>query len=244
MEKIRWQKMLEDTKKFFTAPVELYQNFEKEGGYSEPIVYTTIIILISELIVILLFTILHLKHLKILLFSTNMAISFLLIPLFLIFFFISTVILHLIWIALGSRESFETSLRCTASFSPLIPAGILISIIPFFGKWIGTFAYLFALCFYIITASVYVHKIDEVKARKVFLIIFIVITFLKIANLIRAEINERKTKEMIRKMEEDYQKKMEEYERQMMEQQQRMYEEYQRQMQQNQIPQNYPESSQ
>lgn len=242
MGKIRLQKMVEDTKKFFTSPVELYQNFEKEGGYLEPVVYTVLMSLIGEIILIFF---LMLFHLKLSYFTFSILICIMFIPLILISFFISSLISHLIWTALGSKESFETSLRCNASFTALLPAGILVSIVPFFGKWIGGFAYLFALYFYIITASIYVHKIDEQKAKKVFLIIFVVLALLHFVNLTTAEIKTVRTKKMMKKIEEDYQRQMEEYEkyeRMMQEQQQKMYEEYQKQMQQNQIPQEYPSS--
>ncbi|MCM8821054.1 MAG: YIP1 family protein, partial [Candidatus Omnitrophica bacterium] len=199
MNEIRWDKMVEDTKKFFTAPSELYQNFEKEGGYLEPIIYVILMTLIGEILIILFFSVFRLPYLAI-----SMVFCFLFIPITIVGFFISTFILHLIWTALGSEESFETSLRCNASFSALFPAGILVSLIPFFGKWIGMFAYLFALYFYIIIASIYVHRIDETRARKVFLTIFVVLAFLRMANIVRWEIREkntkRKTEEMIKKM--------------------------------------------
>lgn len=103
-------------------------------------------------------------------------------------------------------------------------------------------AYIFALCFYIILASVYVHGIEETKARKVFVTIAVIIASLNIIGIIRGEIKERKVKkeseEIMRKLEEKYQKQMEEYEK-IMQEQQKMYEEYQKQIQQNQPQQDY-----
>lgn len=233
MEQIRWGKMWEDTRRFFTAPVELYQNLEKEGGYLEPIVYTILMSFIAEIILVLSFM---LFHFKLLFFTANILVCIFFVPFFLVPFFVSTIILHIIWTLLGSKESFETSLRCSASFAPLFPAGILISAIPFFGKWIGTFVYLFAFCFYIILASIHVHKVDETKAKNVFIIIFVVVAFLRMVNIIGWEVREkrmkRKTDDMIRQIEENYQKQMEEYEKRTREQQ-KMYEEYQKQSQQN-----------
>lgn len=239
MEKIRWEKMVEDTKKFFASPIELYQNFEKEGGYLEPIIYATVMTFITELILVLFLSIFHLKPLFL---GISIITLIFFIPFFLISFFISTAILHFIWTILGSNESFETSLRCSASFSPLVPAIFLVSFIPFFGKWLGMLAYIFALCFYIILASVYVHGIEETKARKVFVTIAVIIASLNIIGIIRGEIKERKVKkeseEIMRKLEEKYQKQMEEYEK-IMQEQQKMYEEYQKQIQQNQPQQDY-----
>ncbi len=226
MEKIRWQKMIDDTKNFFTAPTELYSNFEKEGGYLELIFYFTLMTIIGELILILFFTILHPKYLAI-----NMILCILFIPISLVGFFISTIILHIIWTMLGSQESFETSLRCNASLSPLFPVGILASLIPFFGKWIGMFIYLFIVWFYLVLASNLVHKIETDIAKKVFLIIFIIIAFIRMTYIVKWEIKKRNQRKKIKEMVEEYEKRMKKYEEDMMkmyEQQKKIYEESQK----------------
>ncbi|MCK9266851.1 YIP1 family protein [bacterium] len=225
MAKIRWAKMVDDTKTFFTDPVELYKNLEQEGGYLESLVYFIIMVFIVYLFFILSSTFFHTP-----LFAISIGIFILFIPLTLISFFVSTVILHIIWGALGSNENFDTSMRCNASFAPLLPACVLFSFIPFLGRWVGIVAYLFVLYFYVIFASVYVHKIEEEKAKKSFLTVFIILAVLRITGLAKSEIMVRRQKkqsqDMIRQMEENYQKQMEEYERQLKEQQ-RMYEKYQ-----------------
>ncbi|MCX7917919.1 MAG: YIP1 family protein [bacterium] len=225
MEKIRWQKMAEDTKKFFTSPIEFYQNFEKEGTLLEPILYVILMTLFGELILIIFYGLFDLKVLHL-----NLLIYILFIPMIVLSFLISTLILHFIWVLLGSNENFITSLRCNASFSPIFPVSILISFIPFFGKWIGFFIWFFILWFYIVLASIYVHNIEEEKAKKVFLIIFLVISIFRFVNLVRWEIKEkiarRKAEEISKKIEENM-KKWEEYQRQILEQQRKILEQQQ-----------------
>ncbi|MGC8976593.1 MAG: hypothetical protein ACP5OB_03110 [Candidatus Ratteibacteria bacterium] len=59
MDKLSWKKMVEDAKKFFTSPKQLYQNFQKEGGLLEPIIYVILISLIGEVILISLYSLFH-----------------------------------------------------------------------------------------------------------------------------------------------------------------------------------------
>jgi len=221
MEKIRWAKMAEDTKKFFVSPQSLYQNFEKEGGYLEPLVY---IFIIYVLVFILLLPYLFLKaplafslpHL-----SFSFFVFIFILP---IEIFISTAIAHLIWRFLGSKESFKTSFKCMASFAPLTLIGIVAGYIPFLGRWLGGIVYIFIGFYYIVLASVYVHNIDREKATKVFLSIAIVLALINITTNIRFTISnrkmqkqqeeiERKYDEWNRKMEENYKKQMEEYQK-------------------------------
>jgi len=225
MEKIRWEKMAEDTKKFFVAPQALYQNFEKEGGYLEPLIY---IFIIYVLVFILLLLHLFLKvpiafslpHL-----SFNLFVLIFILPIEIIIgSFISTAIAHLIWIFLDSKESFKTSFKCMASFAPLTLIGIVAGYIPFLGRWLGGIACIFIGFYYIVLASVYVHNIDRERATKVFLLIAIVLALINITTNIRFTISnrkmqkqqeeiERKYDEWNRKMEEDYKKQMEEYQK-------------------------------
>jgi len=71
---------------------------------------------------------------------------------------------------MGSQEDYETAYRCGAYLMALAPITSLINVIPYAGAIISL-----AICtFYLVMASVYVHKIPAQKAWLVFGIIALI----------------------------------------------------------------------
>ena len=218
MEKVRWDKLVENTRIFFTKPNAIYDNFEKEGGYIEPIVYIVLMNIFGSIILFILS----------LLTPLSLIISFLATPLGIISTFVTAGILHFIWVFLGSKETYETSFRCIASFAPLMPISSIIYSIPFIGKWIAIFTVPFLYYHFIMLASVNVQNVDEEKAKKVFLTLVLIWIFFAFIGNIKISIYQRK----VRKMQKEAEKKMEEYQKQMQEYERKMKEMYEKQLQQ------------
>jgi len=222
MEKIRWDKFVENTKIFFTRPNAIYDNFEKEGGYIEPIVYIVLMNVFGSIILFILSV----------LTPITLIIAFLSTPLGLISFFVTAAIFHFIWAFLGSRETYETSFRCIASLAPIFPITSIIYSIPFIGKWIAILVIPFIYYYFIILASIKVHNVDEEKSRRVFLTLILIWVFFTFIGNIKLSIYQRKLKRMQKEAEKqmkEYQKQMEEYEKKMKE----MYQQQLQQMQEN-----------
>ena len=218
MEKIRWDKFVENTKVFFTSPNAIYDNFEKTGGYLEPVVYIALMNVFGSMI----FSLGSLFSLS------NLLLSVIIIPIGLISSFITAAILHFIWVFLGSKETYETSFRCIASIAPLIPISGIVYIIPFIGKWISVFIFPFIFYYFIILASVNVHNVDQEKAKKVFLVLTLIWVFFSFVGNVKWSIYQRK----IRKMQKEAEQRMKEYQKQMEEYEKKMKEEYEKQLQQ------------
>jgi len=220
MEKIRWDKLVENTKIFFTSPNAIYDNFEKTGGYLEPVVYIVLMNVFGSIIISLLSFVM----------PFSIGFSFFFIPFGIISSFITAAILHFIWVFLGSKETYETSFRCIASIAPLIPISCIVYIIPFIGKWIAVLVFPFIFYYFIILASVNIHNLDQEKAQKVFLILILIWTFFSFVGNVKWAIHERK----IKKMQKEAEQRMKEYQKQMDEYEKKIKEMDEKQLQQNQ----------
>jgi hypothetical protein len=178
-----------------TSPSAFFREMPKTGGFVEPLIFMVIMGIISGLIQ----TVFSLVGLNI---AAGMAMGVASIILFPIVIaiggFIGAAILFAIWKLLGSKESYETAYRCGAYISVLMPIITVLGIIPYLGSVVGIALYIY----FLVIASVEVHKIPSQKAWLVFGIIGAILIILNI----RAQITARKfTKEASK-----FQEKMEE----------------------------------
>ncbi len=103
------------------------------------------------------------------------AASIILLPLVIgIFGFVGAAILFIIWKIMGSQEPYETAYRCAAYISALTPITSLIGLIPYIGGAIG----IALATYFIVIASIEVHKIPSQKAWLVFGIIGAILVIL------------------------------------------------------------------
>ncbi|NNN05559.1 MAG: hypothetical protein HKL90_06630 [Elusimicrobia bacterium] len=81
-----------------------------------------------------------------------------------VFGFVVSAVLFVIWKLMGSRESFETAYRCGAYSTAISPINIALGVVPFAGAAVGAIWGAVIL----IAASVETHKIRVATARLVF----------------------------------------------------------------------------
>jgi len=157
--------------KVLTSPSEFFREMPKTGGFVEPLIFMVVMGVIGGLILSI-FSIIGLR--------SGMAMgaaSIILLPIVIgIFGFVGAAILFAIWKIMGSQESYETAYRCTAYISALTPISALLGIIPYIGGAIG----IALATYFIVIASIEVHKIPSQKAWLVFGIIgaiFVILSF-------------------------------------------------------------------
>lgn len=154
-----------------TKPADFFKSMPKTGGFLEPLIFAVIMGLISGIIqAILSFVGLGSAGS----YGAGMAAGFgaiIFMPIAVaIGSFIGAAILFVIWKLMGSQENYETAYRCGAYLMALAPITSLINVIPYAGAIISL-----AICtFYLVMASVYVHKIPAQKAWLVFGIIALI----------------------------------------------------------------------
>jgi hypothetical protein len=190
-----------------TSPSAFFREMPKKGGFVEPLIFMVIMGIISGLIQ----TIFSIFSLRI---AGGMAMglaSIILVPILVgIFGFIGAAILFVIWKLLGSKEDYETAYRCGAYISVLMPIITVLGIIPYVGSVVGIALYVY----FLVIASMEVHKIPSQKAWLVFGIIGAILIIMNIS----AQITARKsTKEAV-----NFQKKMEETSKAMQKQAEQM----------------------
>lgn len=88
--------------------------------------------------------------------------------------FVLAAIVYVIWILLGSKESYETAFRCIAYSAAILPVTVLISAIPLLGGIAATAWWVFLM----IVASIHVHGIDARKAYITFGILGVLLILL------------------------------------------------------------------
>jgi hypothetical protein len=167
----------------------------KTGGFVEPLIFMVIMGVISGLIQTI-FSIISLNV------AGGMAMgvaSIILVPIFAaIFGFVGAAILFIIWKLLGSQESYETAYRCGAYLSVLMPILTVLGLIPYLGSAVGIALYVY----FLVMASVEVHKIPSQKAWLVFGIIGAILIVMNISAQMTAKKLSRETVKFREKMEE------------------------------------------
>jgi hypothetical protein len=154
-----------------TKPADFFKSMPKTGGFLEPLIFAVIMGLISGIIqAILSFVGLGPAGS----YGAGMAAGFgaiIFMPIAVaIGSFIGAAILFVIWKLMGSQENYETAYRCGAYLMALAPITTILNAIPYAGAIIS----LVICTFYLVMASVYVHKIPAQKAWLVFGIIALI----------------------------------------------------------------------
>ena len=178
-----------------TSPSAFFREMPKTGGFVEPLIFMVIMGIISGLIQ----TILSIVGLH---FAGGIAMGVASIILFPIVIaiggFIGAAILFVIWMLLGSKESYETAYRCGAYISVLMPIMTVLGLIPYLGSAVGIALYVY----FLVVASMEVHKIPSQKAWLVFGIIGAILIILNISGQITARKHSREANKFREKMEE------------------------------------------
>ena len=178
-----------------TSPSAFFREMPKTGGFVEPLIFMVIMGIISGLIQ----TVFSLVGLHI---AAGMAMGVASIILFPIVIaiggFIGAAILFVIWKLLGSKESYETAYRCGAYISVLMPIITVIGLIPYLGSAVGIALYVY----FLVIASVEVHKIPSQKAWLVFGIIGAILIIINISAQMSARKFSREAVKFREKMEE------------------------------------------
>jgi len=189
-----------------TAPQAFFREMPKTGGFVEPLVFMVVMGVVGGIIQ----AVLAVLSLQVAGGMMAGVASVIFLPIFIaIFGFVGAGIMFLIWKLMGSQESYETAYRCTAYIGALTPITTLLNIIPYAGPAIG----MVIMLFYVVTASVEVHKIPSQKAWTVFGIIAAVLILLSVSGQFAARRMARQMEETakeVQKQAEEMQKQAEE----------------------------------
>lgn len=157
-------------KRVVTDPVGFFNDMPTRGGIVDPLIFMAsmgVVVGVIQAILSLIGFGLG-GSISIVLFSVILSpILFTIIGLVIIF------ILYCIWNVMGSRESFETALRCGAYCTAIAPVVTLIRLIPYVGSIVGLAWTMYLL----IVASTEVHNIENKIAWIVFGAIWAVFAF-------------------------------------------------------------------
>jgi len=160
--------------KVVTAPAEFFRDMPKTGGFVEPLVFMVVIGVVSGIIQ----AVLSILHLNVVGGVAAGVASIIILPIAIaIFGFVSAGIAFVIWKVMGSQESYETAYRCVAYAGAISPITTILGIIPYLGSALG----ILIGTYFIVIASVEVHKIPAKKAWTVFGIIAAVLVLLSIS---------------------------------------------------------------
>lgn len=160
----RWFAIIARPQQFFAA-------MPGEGGYIAPLVFAIAVGLAAGIIRM----VIGLAGWGFYMTTAGAILAIILTPIFVtIGSFIGAGILYLIWQAMGSKESFETSFRCAAYVTAIAPITALLHLIPYAGNVLA----LAWGCGLLILASEKVHGIARNKALIVFGAIFAVLAVL------------------------------------------------------------------
>ena len=160
--------------KVVTSPVAFFRGMQKTGGFIEPLVFMVSMGVVSGIIQ----AVLSILHLNVVGGVAAGVASVILLPIAIALFgFISAGIAFVIWKVMGSQEPYETAYRCVAYAGAISPITTLLGIVPYLGSALG----ILIGTYFIVIASVEVHKIPAKKAWTVFGIIAVVLILLSIS---------------------------------------------------------------
>lgn len=196
--------------KVLTRPAVFFREMPKTGGLMEPLAF----VLVLAAVTALLDAILGLIGVKFILSAGMAIVRIVLFPVIITAaVFIWALIMQVVWKAMGSQEPFETSFRCVAYLSAVMPLMTIIEAIPQAGQFLTIVGWIF---FYV-TASVETHKIRTQKAWLVCGILGAVVYLLLLSTGIADYSYRRKLKQQNIEMQkelQDMQKKLDEMQKQ------------------------------
>jgi hypothetical protein len=196
--------------KVITRPAAFYREMPKTGGLAEPLTFMLVMAAVTAVVD----AILGLIGVKFIL-SAGMAVARIVIypAVILVAGFIWAVIMQAVWKAMGSKEPFETTFRCVAYVSALMPVLTIIAAIPQAGQFLSIAVWVY---FYVM-ASIEAHKIKAQKAWTVFILLgaatYLFILATGIADYSYRNSLQQQTVEMQKEMR-DMQKKLDEMQQQ------------------------------
>jgi hypothetical protein len=162
-----------------TTPAAFFREMPKTGGYVEPLVFMIAMGLVGGIIQ----AVVALLHLHVAAAAGMGLASIVVMPVMVaIFGFVGAAIFFAIWKVMGSQEEYETAYRCGAYISAVTPIVAILRVVPYLGGALG----LLLMTYYIVVASVEVHKIASQKAWMVFGIIGAVFALLGVGAEIAA----------------------------------------------------------
>jgi hypothetical protein len=160
--------------KVVTSPAAFFRGMQKSGGFIEPLVFMVVMGLVSGIIQ----AVLSILHLNMVGGVAAGVASIIILPVAIaIFGFVSAGISFVIWKIMGSQESYETAYRCVAYAGAISPITTLLGIVPYLGSALG----ILIGTYFIVIASVEVHRIPQKKAWTVFGIIAAVLILLSLS---------------------------------------------------------------
>ena len=142
-------------KRVITDPFGFFNDMPTRGGFIDPLVFMAAMWIVVGVILAVL-SLLGLGY-----GGSFFAVLFslILLPILLtVIGFVISFILYCIWNVMGSRESFETALRCGAYCTAIAPVVTLIRLIPYVGSIVGLAWTMYLL----IVASTEVHNIEKI----------------------------------------------------------------------------------
>ena len=156
-----------------TQPAAFFRQMPRTGGFTEPLIFMVILSTAAGVIQAAL-SLLHLTMAD----GTGPAIQMLvMMPIAAaIGGFIGAAILFVIWKLMGSSENYETAYRCGAYIASISPMTTLLGAVPYLGAIAGVLIG----TYYIVQASMEVHRIPAKKAWTVFGIIAAVLSLLSL----------------------------------------------------------------
>lgn len=157
-----------------TAPAAFFREMPKSGGFVEPLIFMVAMGVLAGVLQALI-ALLHLHPVA----AAGAGLgAIIVVPIVVaIFGFVGAAILFAIWKTMGSPEPFETAYRCGAYLSALTPITVLLGIVPYLGAVAG----LGLTTFYLVVASVEVHKLPAQKSWMVFGIIGAVLALMSLS---------------------------------------------------------------
>ena len=155
-------------------PRSFFARLPKHGGYGEPVIFVGIMSVIAGVLGAVLsnFTPLRIGGM------TFAIESILVIPLAAIIgSFIAGGLMHAVWTRMGSRQDFETTYRCVAFSTAIIPVATLIAVLPYFGTLVVNIWWFWLM----LLASVTVHGLDLRKSQYVLGALALVVILLNLS---------------------------------------------------------------
>ncbi len=194
-----------------TSPAAFFREMPKTGGFVEPVAFLLVLSAATAVVNAVLGLLGLIPFL-----SAGMAIAgIVLLPaVMLVAGFIWAGIVFAVWKAIGSAEPFETSYRCVAYLTALMPVTAIINLVPYAGFVIV----IAGMTWYYVIASVETHKVPAQKAWIAFGIIGAVMLLMGIT----ADIASRSARHSLEGKSQEMQQDMDQMRKQLDEMQKRM----------------------
>lgn len=144
-----------------TSPVHFFKVMPRLGGYLEPLIFMVVMGFIGASLQAV-FGFVGLQPVELEIDAASLIIMLTLV--IVVSGFVAAAIYFVIWRLMGSQESFETSFRCNAYISALIPITTVLNLIPFFAPGVS----IILSTIFLVVASIHVHRLPPKRSWFVF----------------------------------------------------------------------------